>query len=128
MKHVTDNNDNIIDQPVIINPAAEKVGFPSEQDIISVLSAVEDPELHMNIVELGLIYRVDRDEAKGTIEVDMTLTTPACPYGPQLFNLARTVLGRLPKVKSAKINPVFIPPWDPRKHASETAKMVLGII
>ena len=51
--------------------------LPSEQEIKNVLMAVEDPELHINIVDLGLIYKVERDQVEGRVSVDMTLTTPA---------------------------------------------------
>ncbi|MCB4756195.1 MAG: metal-sulfur cluster assembly factor [Elusimicrobia bacterium] len=117
------------DQPVNINPYAQtSTGFPTESEIIDALRAVEDPELHLNMIELGLIYKVERDAENGKITVDMTLTTPACPYGPQLFSQARAVLSRLPQVREVKINPVFNPPWDPRVHASDDVKMMLGLI
>jgi len=102
--------------------------IPSEQEIRNVLMAVEDPELHINIVDLGLIYKVDRDVSKGQVVVDMTLTTPACPYGPQLLAQTHAVLKRLPNVKDVHINTVWTPKWDPRQHASETAQMMLGLI
>jgi len=102
--------------------------FPTKDDITNVLTVVEDPELHINIVELGLIYNIETDPVTGKVNVDMTLTTPACPYGPQLLGQAHAVLSRLPGVKEVKINPVFSPAWNPRVHASETAQMILGLI
>lgn len=107
------------------SPAGE---MPTEQEISNVLMAVEDPELHINIIDLGLIYKIDREPADGRLSVDMTLTTPACPYGPQLLAQTHAVLSRLPHVKDVKINTVWSPKWDPRKHASETAQMMLGLI
>jgi len=102
--------------------------LPSDQEVQNVLMAVEDPELHINIVDLGLVYKIDRDEQEGRLTVDMTLTTPACPYGPQLLAQTHTILLRLPNVKDVKINTVWTPKWDPRKHASEAAQMMLGLI
>ena len=107
---------------------ATKKDFPTKDDITNVLTVVEDPELHINIIDLGLIYKVDTDPAAGKINVDMTLTTPACPYGPQLLGQTHAVLSRLPGVKEVKINPVFTPAWDPRVHANEAAQMMLGLI
>jgi metal-sulfur cluster biosynthetic enzyme len=130
---MTDKNEEHIDQPVpfltkTAQDASKPGELPTEQEITNVLMAVEDPELHINIIDLGLIYRLERDTQKGRIEVDMTLTTPACPYGPQLLGQTHAILSRLPAVKEVKINTVWSPKWDPRKHASEVAQMMLGII
>lgn len=102
--------------------------FPTEQEITNVLMVVEDPELHINIIDLGLVYKIAPDAASGKVSIDMTLTTPACPYGPQLLAQTHTILKRLPGVKEVKINTVWSPKWDPRVHASEVAQMMLGII
>lgn len=105
-----------------------RTDLPTEQEITNVLMAVEDPELHINIVDLGLIYRIERNSEAGRVTVDMTLTTPACPYGPQLLAQTHTILSRLPNVKDVKINTVWSPKWDPRQHSSEVAQMLLGLI
>jgi metal-sulfur cluster biosynthetic enzyme len=115
-------------EAAMLEPRTNPKGLPTLQEITNVLMAVEDPELHINIVDLGLVYKVDRDEEKGKISVDMTLTTPACPYGPQLLGQTHAILGRLPNVKDVKINTVWSPKWDPRVHASEVAQMLLGLI
>ena len=107
---------------------ANRTEMPTLQEITNVLMAVEDPELHINIVDLGLVYKVDRDAAEGRIGVDMTLTSPACPYGPQLLAQTHAVLARLPNVKNVKVNTVWSPKWDPRVHSSEVAQMLLGLI
>jgi len=107
---------------------ADNNSLPTEQEIRNVLMAVEDPELHINIIDLGLIYKVNCDETQGQVNVDMTLTTPACPYGPQILAQTHSVLQRLPNVKEVKINTVWTPKWDPRTHASESAQMMMGII
>jgi metal-sulfur cluster biosynthetic enzyme len=102
--------------------------LPTEQEITNVLMAVEDPELHINIVDLGLIYKIDRDTTVGKVTVDMTLTSPACPYGPQLLGQTHAMVARLPNVKEVKINTVWSPKWDPRVHSTEVAQMMLGLI
>lgn len=102
--------------------------IPTEQEITNVLMAIEDPELHINIVDLGLIYKIQRDTNAGSVAVDMTLTSPACPYGPQLLSQTHALLKRLPGVNDVKINTVWSPKWDPRVHASEVAQMMLGLI
>jgi len=117
-------------EAMLTNPeSARKPGeLPTVQEITNVLMAVEDPELHINIIDLGLIYKIDRESPEGRVSIDMTLTTPACPYGPQLLAQTHAVLKRLPNVKDVKINTVWSPRWDPRVHASEVAQMLLGLI
>jgi metal-sulfur cluster biosynthetic enzyme len=114
--------------PPLAVPAGASTELPTVQEITNVLMAVEDPELHINIVDLGLVYKIDREPEAGRIHVDMTLTTPACPYGPQLLAQTHTVLQRLPNVKDVHVNTVWSPRWDPRVHASEVAQMMLGLI
>src|SRR5687768_8408944 len=114
--------------PPLTVPTEPSGELPSVQEITNVLMAVEDPELHINIVDLGLVYKIDRETDTGRIAVDMTLTTPACPYGPQLLAQTHTVLKRLPNVKDVHVNTVWSPRWDPRVHASEVAQMMLGLI
>ncbi len=102
--------------------------LPTVQEISNVLMAVEDPEIHINIIDLGLVYKIDRDEANGRVTLDMTLTSPACPYGPQLLAQTHLIVSRLPGVKDVKVNTVWTPKWDPRVHSSEVAQMLLGLI
>ena len=103
----------------------------SKELILETLSGIVDPELQINIVDLGLVYdvRLSGDEASGfQIEVDMTLTSIACPIGPTLKAAVQYRCEKLPGVKEVTVNIVFNPPWDVRKHASEDAKLELGII
>ena len=105
--------------------------MPTADEIREALRPVEDPEIHLSIVDLGLIYGVeatDEPDGSGTnVQVNMTLTTPACPYGPMLLGQTHATAQRVPGVKTVKINLVWNPPWDPRTMASEEAKMELGI-
>ena len=101
----------------------------TEQQVFEAIKPIEDPELHLGIVDLGLIYgadinpQPDGDEVKLT----MTFTSPFCPYGPQLKASVQRALAALPGVKSAAVSIVFTPPWDPRTMASEECKIALGL-
>lgn len=101
--------------------------LPSEDQIRETLKKVLDPELHIDVVNLGLIYGVKRDEEKGHLHIQMGLTSPACPYGPELQRQAQETLSQMEGVQSAEVEIVFHPPWDPRTMASEEAKDLLGI-
>jgi metal-sulfur cluster biosynthetic enzyme len=95
----------------------------AEQDILEVLSTVFDPELHMNIVDLGLVYRAEH--RGGTVALDMTLTTPGCPYGPYLLHLVRETLMAMEGIDEVDLNLVWDPPWSPEKM-SEEARLEFG--
>jgi metal-sulfur cluster biosynthetic enzyme len=84
---------------------------------------VIDPEIGVNVVDLGLVYEVAVQD--GTAEVTMTLTTPACPLGPYIDQEVRTAVHDVPGISDAKVNLVWQPPWDPSKM-SEDAKLELG--
>lgn len=99
----------------------------TQQEVLDGLRPVCDPEIGLSIVDLGLIYGVDvMDEGK-EVQISMTLTSPMCPYGPQLLAAAQGALEGLPGVEKAKVNLVWVPRWDPREHASEEAKAELGL-
>ncbi len=91
------------------------------------LKSIVDPELGVNIVDLGLIYGVDiKDEGK--VVVRMTLTSPACPLGAVIQGQVHQALVKLPWVKEPEVQLVWSPRWDPRSMATEDVKMELGII
>jgi metal-sulfur cluster biosynthetic enzyme len=93
------------------------------------LKKVIDPELFVNIVDLGLIYNVDvadGEEGKKNIKIDMTMTSPMCPAGPQLIANSKQVLGQLPEVGNVEVKIVLDPPWSPDKMTDE-ARDQLGI-
>lgn len=99
--------------------------MPTQDEVMEALKPIEDPELRIGIVDLGLIYKIDT--AGDRLAVDMTWTTPACPYGPILRAQVHRVLARFTGVKEVQVNVVFSPPWDPHTMASEDAKALLGI-
>jgi metal-sulfur cluster biosynthetic enzyme len=90
------------------------------------LRTIVDPEININIVDLGLIYGIDIKE-EGKVIVRMTLTSPACPLGAVIQAQVHQALVKLPWVKEPKVELVWSPMWDPRVMASEDAKMELGI-
>jgi metal-sulfur cluster biosynthetic enzyme len=94
-----------------------------EEDVLEALSNVIDPELGLDFVELGLIYGVEIDG--GRVSVTFTLTTPACPIGPQVSEQMVEFVGEVPGVTEVVPNMVFTPPWTPEKM-SEDAKFALG--
>lgn len=102
-------------------------GMATEEEIMEALKQVIDPEIGIDIVNLGLIYGVERNEPEGLVKVRHTLTSPGCPLGPIIQGQAHTTLTKLAGVKDAKMELVWDPPWDPRQMCSEDAKMELGI-
>jgi metal-sulfur cluster biosynthetic enzyme len=101
----------------------------SEDVVREELKKVIDPELFVNIVDLGLIYNIDildEEEGKKKIKIDMTMTSPMCPAGPQLIGNSKQVLGQLPDVSAVEVKIVLDPPWTPDKMTDE-ARDQLGI-
>jgi metal-sulfur cluster biosynthetic enzyme len=101
----------------------------TEDKVRDELKRVIDPELFVNIVDLGLIYVVDiqpRDDGKQNVNVEMTLTSPMCPAGPQLVANSRQVIEELEGVGDIDIKVVMDPPWGPDKM-TEDARDQLGI-
>ena len=93
------------------------------EDVEAALTNVIDPELGLDFVELGLIYGIDVDG--GDVHVTFTLTTPACPIGPQVTEQIEEFVGELDGVEDVTSSTVFSPPWSPDKM-SEDAKFALG--
>lgn len=95
-----------------------------EAALLDALKQVVDPELFINIVDLGLIYNIEQIDDK--VNVDMTMTSPACPAGPQLISQAKMALEKVEGVKEANIKIVLSPPWTPDRMTDE-ARDMLGI-
>ena len=103
-------------------------GESESADAVAMLEALReviDPELMINIVDLGLIYDV-RQDGDEVVSVDMTLTSPACPAGPQLVQQSKMALERLEGITEAQINLVMTPPWTPERMTDD-ARDKLGI-
>ena len=98
--------------------------MPDEVAMLDALKEVIDPELMINIVDLGLVYALHQEEEK--VNVDLTLTSPACPAGPQIVQQAKLALEKLEGVKEVNIKLVLTPPWTPDRMTDE-ARDQLGI-
>ena len=97
-----------------------------EAQVIEALRTIFDPEIPVNIYELGLIYDV-KVEASGAVEIRMTLTSPHCPVAQSLPADVQAKVKEVPGFTEAKVDVVWEPPWDPAKM-SEAAKLQLGML
>lgn len=101
----------------------------AEDHVRESLKQVIDPELFVNIVDLGLIYGVKIDETvdgKSNVDIEMTMTSPACPAGPQLLSQSKEAVGRMEGVGEVDVKLVMHPPWTPDRMTEE-ARDQLGI-
>lgn len=105
------------------DPAAETGPVWTSDQVREVLRGVFDPELHMNIVDLGLVYEVLLESDK--VQVKMTLTSPGCPYGPYLIHQVKDTVQSLKGIQEARVEVVWEPPWGPDKMTEE-ARLELG--
>ncbi|MFC3853817.1 putative Fe-S cluster assembly protein SufT [Salinispirillum marinum] len=112
---------------------AETLSFPApenddiqEEQVWTALKTVFDPEIPVDLVNLGLIYRVEVDQATHSVLIDMTLTAPACGMGPVLVGDVEYRVRRVPNVQRVKVNLVFDPPWR-RDMMSEEAQLETGM-
>lgn len=94
-------------------------------EILEAMKEVMDPEIGMNIVDLGLVYAVDWDDDKGQVHVDLTLTSPGCPLGPQIIRDIKLELRDIDDILGVDVDLVWSPLWHP-SMMSEYAKEELG--
>ena len=97
-----------------------------ENTIVDVLKSIYDPEIPVDVYELGLIYEVKIDK-DFNVQIEMTLTSPNCPVAESMPKEVEDKVAEIPKVKSEKVNSVFDPPWD-KEMMSEEAKLELGFL
>jgi len=128
---MTDENANAGNEPESPHlPKVESTIPPEElarltDDIIGGLKTVYDPEIPVDIYELGLIYKVDIADDR-TVTVDMTLTTPNCPAAVELPGMVENAISSVQGVGPVKVNVVFDPPWD-QSRMSEEARLALNL-
>jgi FeS assembly SUF system protein len=96
------------------------------EEVIAALKDIFDPEIPVNIYDLGLIYGVEVDDNNGVV-VTMTLTTPHCPVAESMPGEVELRVGSVPGVRDAEVNLVWDPPWDPAKMSDE-ARLELGML
>lgn len=110
---------------VLVATLGEEETARLTEDIVTALKTVFDPEIPVDIYELGLIYKVDVSDERD-ITVDMTLTAPACPVAEEMPVWVEDALRGVQGIRDVKVNVVFDPPWDP-SHMSDEAKLELNM-
>ena len=106
-------------------PDGEKLPLPTEDDLIAATATVYDPEIPVNIYELGLIYAIELSD-EGAVKVEMTLTAPGCPSAQELPEQVREAVLAVPGVTSCEVETVWDPPWDPSRM-TEDARLALNM-
>ncbi len=101
--------------------------MPVKDRLVLAIRQVYDPEIPVNIYELGLIYNVDFDENTGKVTVKMTLTTPNCPEAQSIPHYVKKMCEAVPECKEAEVQIVWDPPWS-REMMSDAAKLQLGMM
>ncbi len=102
------------------------MAIPNQDQVIEVLKTIFDPEIPVDIYELGLIYEV-KISAEGKVDIDMTLTSPNCPVAESLPKEVEDKVAEMEGVESAKVQIVFDPPWT-QDMMSEAAKLECGFL
>ena len=98
-----------------------------ESRVVGELRNIFDPEIPVNIYDLGLIYRVEVDESSGQVDIEMTLTAPGCPVAQTFPGQVECAVGCIPGVERAKVDLVWDPPWS-QDRMSEAARLELGML
>lgn len=99
----------------------------TREGVFEAMKPVQDPELRLGVVDLGLVYDVELDDEGKDVTVKMTLTSPGCPFGPMILSTMHEVVAAIPGVENVKIELVWEPPWNPAVMASDEVKDILGI-
>lgn len=113
-------------EPIRLNFEAPADGRIDEAQVWEALHTIFDPEIPVDLVNLGLIYRVDIDQDSGRVEIDMTLTAPGCGMGPVLVGDVENRVALVPHVREVAVGLVFDPPWH-REMMSEEAQLETGM-
>ncbi len=112
-------SDESVTTPTAPTPASGAADAPARNGVVSedqvklALRRVKDPDLQLNIIDLGLVYGIAVDGS--TVKIDMTLTSPACPSGPELMTNAENEVKSLEGVEKVEVNLVWMPFWTPEK-------------
>lgn len=96
------------------------------ESVIAALRTVYDPEIPVNIYDLGLVYRISH-QGGGAVEIDMTLTAPGCPVASEIVRMVEEAVSSVDGVQSVKVTLVFEPPWD-KSRMSEDVALELGLL
>jgi metal-sulfur cluster biosynthetic enzyme len=101
----------------------------TKESVLAAIHPVEDPEMEISLVELGLVYDVRIEDKDDSIhaEIDLTLTSPGCPMAPEIMASVHRAALSTEGLETVHINLVWTPRWEPKIHASEDALMDMGI-
>ncbi len=126
VEEVTEDNDKNAkaQKSQAATDSSHSEGDVNEAKVLQVLSEVYDPEIPIDIVNLGLVYDIDIDD--GTVDIKMTMTSPGCPASTQIASESKLLVEDIPGVKEVKLDIVWDPPWDPSKMSPE-AQESLGL-
>jgi len=121
-----DDAEDAADMTDVERPTPDEGNPALREQVLDALKTVRDPEIPVNLVDLGLIYEliVNKD---GVVYVEMTLTTPACPVAQSMPGEVEAAVGAVPGVNEVRVKLVWSPPWD-RDRMSEEAKLELGLM
>lgn len=114
-------------EPELIEFSVTDNGSISKENIETALGTVYDPEMPVNILELGLVYGIDIEQESKTVKITMTLTSPTCPMGDEILRDVKASVAQVPNVKTVDVKIVFQPPWT-REMMSEEAQLETGMI
>lgn len=123
---MTEVTDYILSEPTTSSSSENSSstdGTTLNERVLAALRTVYDPEIPVNIYDLGLIYRIDI--AGSDVDIDMTLTAPACPVAGEMVGWVQKAVSEVEGVITAKVNLIFDPPWD-QTRMSDEAKLELG--
>jgi FeS assembly SUF system protein len=133
---MTEDSENIVAEAPLPGPEAPRItpshsgGLPEDEvaritsDLIAALKTVYDPEIPVDIYELGLIYKVDLDDDRNLV-IDMTLTAPGCPVAGEMPSWVENAAMAVEGINEVTVNMVFDPPWSPERM-SEEAQVALN--
>jgi FeS assembly SUF system protein len=123
-----ERNIRFLDQDTAMNnPKAEPItGDTLEERVVSALRAVYDPEIPVNIYDLGLIYEIDIRDGRH-VDIRMTLTAPACPVAGSMPGAVERAVTRVPGIETAHVELVWDPPWT-QERMSDEARLELGLM
>ncbi|MDF7674946.1 SUF system Fe-S cluster assembly protein [Acetobacteraceae bacterium ESL0709] len=103
----------------------KEIGLPDQDEVIAAIATVYDPEIPVNIYELGLIYAIDLHD-DGRVDIEMSLTAPNCPSAQELPEMIKKAVLAAPKVASVEVKIVWDPPWD-MSRMSDDARLALNL-
>lgn len=109
-----------------LNFESNETGEILEEQVWQALKSIYDPEIPVNLVDLGLIYKMSIDPSSKGVNIDMTLTAPGCGMGPVMVSDIKYRVAKVPNVKSVNVELVFDPPWT-RDMMSDEAKLATGL-